>query len=78
MAEIAVLCVFAVIVTEIYARTKHPKLSALINSGLGIGGMLLSQILAVGTVCVTPYNAALSAILGIPGAVLLYIFNLWG
>lgn len=73
MVEIIVLSVLAVIVTEVYAHTRHPKLFAFFNSAAGVGGMLLSQYLTTGGFTVTMYNSALSAILGIPGAVLIYI-----
>ena len=77
MAEIAVFCVLALIITEIYARTKHPKLYAFINSVLGIAVMLSTQFFGSGTLCVTPYNSAFSAILGVPGALALFIIGLW-
>ena len=73
MVEIIVLSVLAVIVAEVYAHARRPKLFAFFNSAAGVGGMLLSQYLTTGGFTVTMYNSALSAILGIPGAVLIYI-----
>lgn len=77
MAQILVLCTFGVIVTEIYIRTRRPKLYAFLNSAAGVGTMLLMQYIA-GGFAVNAYNSALSAILGIPGAVLLFIVNITG
>ncbi len=76
MAGIFVLCVFGVIMTEIYVRTKRPKAFALMNTLLGVGVMLLIRGIMGGAICVTGYSAALSAILGIPGAALIYILGL--
>lgn len=77
MAEIIILAVFGVIITEIYARTRRPKLYAFVNTALGIGSLILWQALS-GTINLTAYNSALSAILGIPGTVLLYIMSIGG
>lgn len=76
MAGIILLCVAGLIVTEIYVRTRRPKLFALINSFLGVGGMLLIESLTGGAASVNEYSMAISAILGLPGAALMYILGL--
>lgn len=78
MAEILILCAFGAIVTEIYVRTRRPKLYAFLNSAAGIGSMLLIQYITEGGFAVNAYNSALSAILGVPGGVLLFILNIVG
>lgn len=77
MAEIIILAVFGLIMTEIYTRTKRPKLYAFLNAAIGIGSLILWQALS-STINITAYNSALSAILGMPGTVLLYIMSLGG
>ena len=78
MAEIIMLCVMAVTVAEVYVRTRRPKLYALINSVLGVGGMLLSQYMLTGEMTVTAYNAAFSAIMGVPASLLMLILGYGG
>lgn len=78
MIEVVVLCVLGVLTAEIYVRTKHPKLYALVNSALGLGGILLIRFATAGEIAVTGYNSAFSAILGIPGAILVYISQIGG
>lgn len=75
MTEIIVLCVMGVIMSEIYVHTKRPKLYALINSLLGTGSMLCSQFLAGGEINISGYNAAFSAIAGVPATVLSLIIG---
>lgn len=73
MGQAIFLCVIAVIVAEVYARTRHPKIYALLNSAAGVAIMLLLRHFTAGVWEITPYNSALSAVLGIPGALLIYI-----
>lgn len=77
MAEIIILAVFGLIMTEVYARTRRPKLYAFLNAAVGVGSLILWQTLS-GTINITAYSSALSAILGIPGTVLLYIMSVGG
>ena len=77
MAEIVILCVLALIVGEVYIRTKRPKLYALLNTAAGAGVLLVLQLAAKGEICITGFNTALSGILGIPGAVLCFIMDMW-
>lgn len=78
MAEILILCALGVIVAEIYARTRRPKLYAFLNSAAGVGSMLLVQYMTGNGFLVNAYSSALSAILGVPGAALLFIINVTG
>lgn len=70
MAEWIFLAAAALIVTELYARTKHPKRSAVLNGLLGIAALLGSALLLGEAPSASPYSAALSAVLGVPGAAL--------
>lgn len=77
MSEIAGICVLAVIMAGIYARTAHPKLYAFFNTAAGVVSLVASQIYFTGTVSgITPYSAALSVILGVPGTALHYFLGL--
>ncbi len=78
MAQTIFICVLAVIMAEVYVRTRHPKIYALLNSAAGIAGMILLRYFTAGIWEITPYNSALSAVLGIPGALLFYISGLGG
>lgn len=71
MTEIVILAAVGLIMTEIYVKTKRPKRYALINSVLGIGGLLLVKLISPG-LAVTFCNSAFSAVLGLPGAALIY------
>lgn len=77
MYEILILCLLGVIMTEIYSRTKRPKLYAFLNVIIGSGSFIVLQSLT-DTLSVTNFNSALSAILGVPGTVLIYIVNALG
>ncbi len=73
MSEIAGICAAAVIMAGIYARTSHPKLYAFFNIAAGIVSLVASEIYFAGTPAgITPYSAALSVILGVPGTALHY------
>lgn len=77
MAEIMILVVLGLIITEVYARTRRPKLYAFINTAVGIASLVLFQV-SGGIINITAFNSAFSAILGIPGTVLLYIMSIGG
>lgn len=77
MAEIIILCVMGLIMAEVYVRTKRPKLYAFLNTAAGTGGMLLVQLITKSEICVTGFNTAISGILGMPGAVLCVIMEIW-
>ena len=71
MAEITAVCAAAVLTAAMYGKTAHPKLYALINAGTGVLSLAASQLYSgAGPEGITPYNTALSAILGVPGTVL--------
>lgn len=78
MAEIVILCVLALIMSEIYSRTSRPKLYAFLNTAAGAGSLLLSQLMINGSICVNNYSCAFSAILGIPGTVLVSLLQMGG
>lgn len=77
MYEAIILCVLGLVITEIYSRTKHPKLYAFLNIIAGSGSLVILQALTAGFP-ITVYNSAFSAILGVPGTVLIYIMNVSG
>ena len=71
MAEITVICITAVLMAAIYGRTAHPKLYAFFNTASGVLSLAASQIyFGSGLESITPYNTALSVVLGVPGTVL--------
>lgn len=71
MAEIAGICAAAVIMAGVYARTSHPKLCAFFNILAGTVSLAASELWFTGTAeGITPYTAALSVILGVPGTAL--------
>ncbi|MBQ3841198.1 MAG: hypothetical protein II820_00760 [Ruminiclostridium sp.] len=71
MAEITAVCVIAVIMAVLYGRTAHPKLYAFFNAASGVLSLAASQIYSGGGPgTLTPYNTALSVVLGVPGTVL--------
>ncbi len=78
MVEAVILCALALIMGEIYTRTKHPKLYALLNTAAGVGCMLLAQFCLNGTIRVNSFNGAVSGILGVPGAILCAILQIGG
>ncbi len=64
------LAAAALLMTELYARTRRPKLYAVLNSAAGIA-VLLGVSSAMGTqIQVSWFGAGLSAVLGVPGAAL--------
>ena len=70
MPEITVICIAAIIMAFLYKRTSHPKLYAFFNTSAGVISLIASETIFSGTLDgITYYNAALSAILGIPGTV---------
>ncbi|MBP3854879.1 MAG: hypothetical protein IK990_04595 [Ruminiclostridium sp.] len=70
MWEIAALCAAAVFMAALYRRTEHPKLCAFFNITAGALSLAVSEIMLEGSLtAITPYNAALSVILGIPGTI---------
>lgn len=77
MLEIVILVVLGLIMTEAYIHTKRPKLYAALNTAFGAISLVLVQTLS-GGFNVTIYNSAISAILGVPGTILLYIMNTGG
>lgn len=78
MVETVIMCVLAIIMGEIYSRTARPKLYALLNTAAGVGGLLLSQLMINGDICVNNYNCAFSGILGIPGTILVCLLQIGG
>ncbi|MCM1333830.1 MAG: hypothetical protein NC084_09520 [Bacteroides sp.] len=70
MAEWIFLAATALIVTELYARTKRPKRYAVLNGLLGVAALLGFALLTEDAPTVNSFGAALSAILGVPGAAL--------
>lgn len=73
MEEIALLCVLAVLMAGIYKRTANPKLYAFFNITAGAVSLIASEVYFTGTAAgITPYTAALSVILGVPGTALHY------
>lgn len=71
MAEISAVCAAAVLMAALYGKTAHPKLYAFINAGTGVLSLAASQLYSGGGIeSITPYNTALSVILGVPGTVL--------
>lgn len=77
MAEIVILCVMGVIMCEVYSRTKHPKLYALLNTAAGVGSLFLWQFFS-DCVCINNFNSAVSGILGIPGVILCALLGTGG
>lgn len=78
MVEIVILCVLAVIMGEIYVRTRRPKLYAFLNTAIGTGSLMAVQFLMNGTVEINNINGAVSGILGIPGTVLCSLLQIGG
>lgn len=70
MAEWIFLIGAALLLTELYVRTKHPKRNAVLNGLLGVAALIGSALLLGGSPEVSPFGAALSAVLGVPGAAL--------
>ena len=69
--EAAVLCVLAVFMAGMYRRTASPKLYAFFNSAAGAVSLVAAEIWQSGTTAgITPYTAALSVLLGVPGTAL--------
>lgn len=69
-----IIVISAFIMTEIYIRTKRPKLYALI--GALSGGLGLAALSVFGETEVNFFNSALSAVLGLPGAAMIWIISL--
>ncbi|MCR4779739.1 MAG: hypothetical protein K5876_01445 [Ruminiclostridium sp.] len=77
MYEIAGICAAAVIMAGIYARTAHPRLYAFFNIAAGAVSLVASEIYFAGSAAgITPYSAALSVILGVPGTALHYFIGM--
>lgn len=75
----AVIVVSAFIMTGIYIRTKRPKLYALLGALSGGLGLVALSFLSGGKPEINFLNSALSAVLGIPGAVMIWIISvIWG
>ncbi len=72
MTEIIILSILGILMAELYTRTKRPKLYALLNTSLGGIALAFVQAVSGGMIIIDSYNAAFSAILGLPGAVLVY------
>ena len=77
-----IMCAFilisALIMTGIYIRTKRPKLYAVFGALSGVLGLTVLSVLS-GNMEINLVNSALSAILGIPGAVMVWIISaIWG
>ncbi|MGN0578680.1 MAG: hypothetical protein ACI4J4_08670 [Ruminiclostridium sp.] len=70
MAEIIILAAAALLMIHIYSRTEYPKLTAFINTVVGIACLFGVMILTGGLDRINYYNTALAVILGAPGAVL--------
>lgn len=71
------ILISALIMTGIYIRTKRPKLYAL--GGALTGGLVLVMFSVFCGIEINFYNSALSAVLGIPGAVTIWIITvIWG
>lgn len=70
MAEWIFLAAAALLVTELYARTRRPKRYAVLNGLLGVAALLGAAFLFGESAAVSPFGAALSAVLGVPGAAL--------
>lgn len=78
MVEIVILGISALFMSEIYSRTRRPKLYAFLNTAAGAGALLLSQLAVNGEICINNYSCALSGILGVPGAVLVMLLGIGG
>lgn len=77
MAETAGICVAAVLMAAIYSGTAHPKLYAFFNMLAGAVSLIASEIYFTGTAAgITPYSAAMSVILGVPGTALHYFLGI--
>ncbi|MBR5089705.1 MAG: hypothetical protein IK093_09775 [Ruminiclostridium sp.] len=70
MWETGALCVTGVIMAAMYSRTSYPKLYALFNTAAGALSLIASEtVFSGGLEGITPYSAALSVILGVPGTI---------
>ncbi len=69
---IGAIIIAAMIMSGLYLKTKRPKLYAFSGSILGGAALLVISGLSGGAVEINFMNAALSAVLGIPGAVLVW------
>ncbi len=78
MLEIVTLCVLALMMGEIYARTKRPKLYAVLNVAAGTGSFIALQFFLNGAININNLNGAISGILGIPGAILCVLLQYGG
>lgn len=64
------LAAAALLMTELYARTRRPKLYAVLNSTAGIAVLLGFSAVMGAQIKVSWFGAGLSAVLGVPGAAL--------
>ncbi len=78
MPEIIILCLLALIMSEIYVRTKRPKLYAFLNAAIGTGSLIVMQFLIKGAITLNNFNGAVSGILGVPGAILCILLQTGG
>lgn len=70
MPEIIAVCVCGTVMAALYKRTDKPKLYAFFNAAAGALSLVAEELVFVGDLNgVTPYNAALSVILGVPGTI---------
>ncbi len=77
MEETAVLCILALIMAGVYSKTANPKMYAFFNIAAGALSLVGSEIWFRGSAAgITPYSAALSVILGIPGTALHFFAGL--
>lgn len=71
------ILISVIIMTGIYIRTKRPKLYALLGALSGALGLIVFSVFAGFEV--NFFNSALSVVLGIPGAVTVWIISaIWG
>jgi len=77
MAEMAGICAASVIMAAIYSGTAHPKLYAFFGILSGAVSLIASEVYFTGTAAgITPYSAAMSVILGVPGTALHYFLGI--
>ena len=71
MTEVIIICIAALVMTEVYSRTVHPCLYAFFNTAAGAVSLAVSEMFMSGSLGgIDLYNSALSVILGLPGTVL--------
>lgn len=75
MTDIFILCGLGLIMAELYMHTKRPKLYAVMNSVAGAAALISMQLLGVLSSAVNSFSSGFCAVMGIPGAVLMFILN---